>query len=126
MGEPDLGLLTPPEMARRAGQICAAVPALPIIADADTGIYSYLIFNLKKLKGGGNVLNVRRTVKQFMRVGCKGCVIEDQEWPKRAGHMRGKEVISMEEHAAKVLNTDCVYLIKCLIKCDVRFMQQGK
>lgn len=88
LGEPDIGLLTPPEMARKAGQICYSVPTIPIIADADTG--------------GGNVLNVQRTVRQLIAAGCKGCFLEDQEWPKRAGHIRGNEVISMEEHAAKV------------------------
>jgi len=90
LGEPDVGLLTPPEMARKAGQICSAVPQLPIIADADTG--------------GGGVLNVRRTVLQLIKAGCKGCVIEDQVWPKLAGHLRGTDVISMEEHASKVLS----------------------
>ena len=54
------------------------------------------------IPGGGNVLNVQRTVSQLIASGAKGCFLEDQEWPKRAGHMRGKEVISMEEFAAKV------------------------
>ncbi|KAG2436795.1 hypothetical protein HXX76_006319 [Chlamydomonas incerta] len=88
IGEPDLGLLTPPEMARKAGQISGAVPTLPIIADADTG--------------GGNVLNVQRTIRQLITAGCKGCFLEDQAWPKRMGHMRNKEVIGMEEFAAKI------------------------
>jgi methylisocitrate lyase len=52
--------------------------------------------------GGGNVLNVQRTVKQLINVGAKGCFLEDQRWPKRVGHMRNKEVISMEEFAGKV------------------------
>lgn len=52
--------------------------------------------------GGGNVLNVQRTVRQLIAAGCKGCFLEDQEWPKRPGHIRGNEVISMDEHAAKV------------------------
>lgn len=88
LGEPDLGLLTPPEMARKAGQISAAVPSLHIFADADTG--------------GGNVLNVQRTIRQLIAAGCKGCFLEDQAWPKRMGHMRNKEVIEMEEFAAKI------------------------
>eukprot|EP00210_Caulerpa_lentillifera_P006091 g5819.t1 len=75
-------------MARRAGQICSAVPKLPVIADADTG--------------GGGVLNVQRTVRQFIKAGCKGCCIEDQVWPKMSGHLRGKEVISLEEHTSKI------------------------
>lgn len=52
--------------------------------------------------GGGNVLNVQRTVRQLINAGCKGCVLEDQQWPKRAGHLRNKEVVSMEEFAGKV------------------------
>ncbi|GIL74975.1 hypothetical protein Vretifemale_4819 [Volvox reticuliferus] len=88
LGEPDLGLLTPPEMARKAGQIHGAVPSLPVFADADTG--------------GGNVLNVQRTIRQLITSGCKGCFLEDQAWPKRMGHMRNKEVIEMEEFAAKI------------------------
>ncbi|KXZ45184.1 hypothetical protein GPECTOR_57g474 [Gonium pectorale] len=88
LGEPDVGLLTPPEMARKAGQITGAAPSLPTIADADTG--------------GGNVLNVQRTIRQLISAGCKGCFLEDQAWPKRMGHMRNKEVIEMEEFAAKI------------------------
>lgn len=88
LGEPDLGLLTPPEMARKAGQIIYSIPNVPVLVDADTG--------------GGNVLNVQRTVKQLINVGAKGCFLEDQRWPKRVGHMRNKEVISMEEFAGKV------------------------
>ncbi|GLC37057.1 hypothetical protein PLESTM_000536000 [Pleodorina starrii] len=75
-------------MARKAGQITGAVPSLPVIADADTG--------------GGNVLNVQRTVRQLITAGCKGCFLEDQAWPKRMGHMRNKEVIEMDEFAAKI------------------------
>lgn len=89
LGEPDLGLLTPPEMARKAGQIVASVPpTLPVLVDADTG--------------GGNVLNVQRTVRQLMAVGARGAFLEDQRWPKKAGHMRNKEVIDMDAMAAKV------------------------
>lgn len=88
LGEPDLGLLTPPEMARKVGQICTAAPTLTVFADADTG--------------GGNVLNVQRTIKQLIASGAKGCFIEDQEWPKRPGQLRFKEVIPMEEFAGKV------------------------
>lgn len=61
-----------------------------------------LFFLFECRLGGGGVLNVRRTVKQLIKAGCKGCCIEDQVWPKMGGHLRGKEVISMEEHASKV------------------------
>ncbi len=52
--------------------------------------------------GGGNVLNVQRTIKQFIAAGAKGCTLEDQKWPKKSGSVRGKEVIGMDEHIAKV------------------------
>ncbi|GMI89542.1 hypothetical protein like AT1G77060 [Hibiscus trionum] len=81
LGKPDFGLLTPPEMA-------ASAPMIPIIADADTG--------------GGNALNVQRTVKDLIAAGAAGCFLEDQAWPKKCGHMRGKQVIPAEEHAAKI------------------------
>ncbi|KAL3137042.1 hypothetical protein ABBQ32_14203 [Trebouxia sp. C0010 RCD-2024] len=88
LGEPDVGLLTPPEMARKTSQICMSIPQIPVIVDADTG--------------GGNVLNVQRTIKQFIAAGAKGCTLEDQKWPKKSGSVRGKEVIGMDEHIAKV------------------------
>ncbi|CAI9115593.1 OLC1v1016528C1 [Oldenlandia corymbosa var. corymbosa] len=88
LGKPDFGLLTPPEIAERARSVCAAAPLIPIIADADTG--------------GGNALNVQRTVKDLIAAGAAGCFLEDQAWPKKCGHMRGKQVIPAEEHAAKI------------------------
>ncbi|ERN04063.1 hypothetical protein AMTRI_Chr11g156780 [Amborella trichopoda] len=88
LGKPDFGLLTPPEMAETARFVCAAAPGIPIIADADTG--------------GGNALNVQRTVKDLIAAGAAGCFLEDQAWPKKCGHMRGKQVIPAEEHAAKI------------------------
>lgn len=88
LGQPDVGLLTPPEMAERARYITAAAPNIPIIADADTG--------------GGNALNVQRTIKDLIAAGVAGCFLEDQAWPKKCGHMRGKQVIPPEEHAAKI------------------------
>ncbi|KAG2268966.1 hypothetical protein Bca52824_063521 [Brassica carinata] len=78
----------PPEMAAAARSVCSAAPGIPILADADTG--------------GGNALNVQRTVKDLIAAGAAGCFLEDQAWPKRCGHMRGKEVIPAEEHAAKI------------------------
>ncbi|OMO52167.1 Pyruvate/Phosphoenolpyruvate kinase [Corchorus capsularis] len=73
LGKPDFGLLTPPEMAATARTVCAAAPMIPIIADADTG--------------GGNVLNVQRTIKDLIAAGAAGCFLE---------------VIPAEEHAAKI------------------------
>ncbi|CAN6475914.1 unnamed protein product [Victoria cruziana] len=88
LGKPDIGLMTPPEMAAAARTICASAPDIPFIADADTG--------------GGNALNVQRTVQDLIAAGAAGCFLEDQAWPKKCGHMRGKQVITAEEHAAKI------------------------
>ncbi|CAN6458657.1 unnamed protein product [Victoria cruziana] len=92
LGKPDIGLMTPPEMAEAARTICSTVRDIPFIADADTG--------------GGNALNVQRTVQDLIAAGAAGCFLEDQAWPKKCGrkiwHMRGKQVIPAEEHAAKI------------------------
>jgi 2-methylisocitrate lyase-like PEP mutase family enzyme len=77
IGEPDLGLLTQTEMIDQARRVCMSVK-IPIIVDADTGY--------------GNPLNVHRTIKELMAAGAAGCFLEDQAWPKKCGHMRGKRV----------------------------------
>lgn len=87
IGEPDLGLLTQMEMIERARRICMSV-SIPVIVDADTGY--------------GNPLNVIRTVNELIAAGAAGCFIEDQMWPKRCGHMRGKRVIEREEYIQKI------------------------
>ena len=87
IGEPDMGLLTQTEIVDRARQICASVE-IPVIVDADTGY--------------GNPLNVYRTVKQLIDAGAAGCFLEDQLWPKRCGHMRGKNVIERDEYIHKI------------------------
>jgi 2-methylisocitrate lyase-like PEP mutase family enzyme len=87
IGQPDMGLLTQTEMAQRASQICASV-SIPILVDADTGY--------------GNPLNVHRTVSDLMAAGAAGCFLEDQVWPKRCGHMRGKQIVSREEFVHKI------------------------
>jgi 2-methylisocitrate lyase-like PEP mutase family enzyme len=86
-GYPDYGLLTMSEMAENAGRIVAAT-GLPVIADADTGF--------------GNELNVVRTVREYERRGVAGLHIEDQRFPKKCGHLDGKEVIPAEEFVAKI------------------------
>jgi 2-methylisocitrate lyase-like PEP mutase family enzyme len=58
------------------------------MADADTGY--------------GNAVNVHFTVRGFEQAGVSGIMIEDQVWPKRCGHMKGKAVISAEEAADKI------------------------
>jgi 2-methylisocitrate lyase-like PEP mutase family enzyme len=87
IGEPDMGLLTQTEMLERARRVCGAVD-IPIIVDADTGY--------------GNPLNVYRTVKDLMDAGAAGCFLEDQVWPKKCGHMRGKKVIERSEYIHKI------------------------
>lgn len=87
IGEPDMGLLTQTEMVQRARQICQSVE-IPIIVDADTGY--------------GNPLNVYRTVNDLIAAGAAGCFLEDQVWPKRCGHMRGKQIVARDEYLHKI------------------------
>ncbi len=87
LGAPDVGLLTLTEMAECAARIVEAVE-LPVLADGDTGY--------------GNVTNVRRTVQLLEKAGVAAIILEDQVWPKRCGHMAGKDVIPASEMAAKL------------------------
>jgi 2-methylisocitrate lyase-like PEP mutase family enzyme len=87
LGEPDFGILTQTEMLAAAQRICSIGPT-PVIVDADTGY--------------GNAINVIRTVKELIRVGAAGMFLEDQVWPKRCGHMKGKQVIPLEEQLKKL------------------------
>jgi len=87
IGQPDLGLTTLTEMATHARHIASAV-SLPVIADADTGY--------------GNVLNVVRTVREYERAGVAALHIEDQVFPKRCGHIGGKQVIPAKEFSEKI------------------------
>ncbi len=87
IGEPDLGLLTQTEMVERARRICHSVE-IPIIVDADTGY--------------GNPLNVIRTIRELIDAGAAGCFLEDQQWPKKCGHMRGKRVVDRDEYVQKI------------------------
>jgi methylisocitrate lyase len=87
LGEPDFGLLTQTEMSDAARAVCR-VSAAPVIVDADTGY--------------GNPLNVIRTVGDFQEAGAAGVFLEDQVWPKKCGHFEGKQVVPVDEHAAKI------------------------
>jgi len=87
LGEPDVGLLTQTEVLETARRVTAAV-TIGVIVDGDTGY--------------GGPLNVQRMVRELLAMGARGVILEDQRWPKRCGHMRGKEVIPAEEHAAKI------------------------
>src|SRR5579863_8105800 len=88
LGQPDVGLLTMSEMVSRASALAAVVGDLPLIADADTGY--------------GNPINVRRTIREYEHAGVAGLHIEDQVWPKKCGHMEGKQVIPEDEMVQKI------------------------
>jgi methylisocitrate lyase len=87
LGKPDCGLMTFTEVVNHTRNIVNSVD-IPVMADGDTGY--------------GNVVNVVRTVQEFEACGCAGVNLEDQVWPKRCGHMSGKEVIPMEEMICKI------------------------
>jgi 2-methylisocitrate lyase-like PEP mutase family enzyme len=87
LGEPDFGVLTQTEVVGAAQRICSVVDT-PVIVDADTGY--------------GNAVNVIRTVEDLLRAGAAGMFLEDQVWPKRCGHMKGKQVIPLDEHLKKL------------------------
>lgn len=87
LGEPDFGLLTQTEILDVARRVCRSV-SVRVIVDGDTGF--------------GGPLNVIHMVESLIRMGAAGIILEDQTWPKRCGHMRGKSVIPMEEHVAKI------------------------
>lgn len=88
LGLPDFGYLTGAEMADVARRVCQAAPGVAVVVDGDTG--------------HGNALNTRRTVEQFEAAGAAGIFLEDQVWPKRCGHLRGKRVVPSEEWLAKL------------------------
>ncbi len=86
-GLPDLGFLDLTGNVEHVRHIVKAVD-VPLVADADTGY--------------GNAVNVRRTVGEMMDAGVAGVILEDQEWPKRCGHMDEKRVVPAEEHASRI------------------------
>ena len=87
LGAPDIGLMTSTEMANLASRITGAI-SIPVIADADTGY--------------GNTVNVRHTAKLYMRAGVAAIQLEDQEFPKRCGHLDGKQVVSEADMVDKI------------------------
>ncbi len=88
LAEPDFGILTQTEMLEVARRVVPAAGRLPILVDGDTG--------------GGGVVNVQRLVKELVAIGASGVFLEDQVWPKRCGHMRGKAIVPIEEHVEKI------------------------
>ena len=87
LGVPDIGLVSFSEMKERVSNICNSID-IPVVADADTGY--------------GNSLNTMRTVKDYIRSGASGLILEDQVWPKKCGHMKGKAVIPIDEMESKI------------------------
>lgn len=87
LGMPDFGFLNAGETIDNARRIINSVD-IPILVDIDTGY--------------GNPLNVWRTVTDLEKLGAGGIFLEDQVWPKRCGHMKGKSVISKEDYVQKL------------------------
>ncbi len=87
LGRPDIGLVSMSEVAQTVAMIRDRVAA-HLIVDADTGY--------------GNALNVARTVREFERVGANAIQIEDQDFPKRCGHLDGKALIPAVEMCGKI------------------------
>ncbi len=86
-GMPDYGFIGATETVDNARHICRAV-SVPVIVDSDTGY--------------GNALSVWKIVKELESAGAAGIFLEDQKWPKRCGHMQGKEIIPQEEYTEKL------------------------
>ena len=87
IGYPDLALATATEMQANAAAIAAAV-GVPVIADADTGY--------------GGTMNMRRTIREYERAGVAAVHIEDQQFPKRCGHLDDKRVVPIDEMTQKI------------------------
>ena len=87
LGMPDYGFIGLSETTDNARRISNAI-SVPLIVDVDTGY--------------GNALTVRKLVQELESAGASGVFLEDQKWPKRCGHMKGKDIISKEEYAEKL------------------------
>jgi methylisocitrate lyase len=86
-GVPDIGLLSRDEVVRLAGYVAHSVK-IPVIVDADTGF--------------GEGEDVARTIRELEKAGLAGCHIEDQEFPKRCGHLAGKTIVDLEMMTARI------------------------
>lgn len=87
LGRPDLGLVTASELVDTTAQICDRI-SIPLIVDGDTGF--------------GNALTLQRLVRQVERAGAAAIQIEDQSFPKRCGHMAGKQVVPLAEATGRI------------------------
>jgi methylisocitrate lyase len=86
-GMPDIGLLTMSEVVTLAGYVANAVK-IPVVVDADTGF--------------GGTENVSRAIRELEAAGLAGCHIEDQEFPKRCGHLAGKSIVDPDEIVVRI------------------------
>ncbi|MGB1626799.1 MAG: isocitrate lyase/PEP mutase family protein, partial [Miltoncostaeaceae bacterium] len=88
LGLPDFGYLSQTEVVDAARDLIAAVPGTPVVVDADTGY--------------GNALSAARTARLLHAAGAGGMILEDQQWPKRCGHMDGKRITDRADWLAKI------------------------
>jgi methylisocitrate lyase len=88
LGEPDIGIVNQSHMADVAKRVCAAVPDMCVVVDADTGY--------------GDNRDVQRTTELWESAGASGMFLEDQVWPKKCGHMDGKQVVPVTEWLDKL------------------------
>ena len=86
-GKPDYGIISSTEMISAIKNILDVI-SVPLVVDLDTGY--------------GNAVNVMKNVKEVCRLGAAGFILEDQVWPKRCGHMDGKQVIETSEYIEKL------------------------
>ena len=86
-GKPDYGIISSTEMISVISNILNII-SVPLVVDLDTGY--------------GNALNVINNVKKVCELGAAGFILEDQVWPKRCGHMDGKQVIESSEYIEKL------------------------
>lgn len=87
LGIPDIGLFTLTELAEETARLSSAM-SIPLIVDADTGF--------------GEAVNVQRTVTELVRAGAAAIQLEDQQLPKRCGHLSGKVLVSPETMVSKL------------------------
>ncbi len=88
LAAPDIGILSRQQMVDQAGRIAGAVPSLPVIADAETGY--------------GDLSQVAETVREFEKAGVAALFMEDQQDPKRCGHLEGRQLVPTDEMLEKL------------------------
>ena len=84
---PDTGLISFGEMVDQLRSITQSV-SIPVLADGDTGY--------------GNAVNIKRTVREYAAAGAACVMIEDQVWPKRCGHTKGKQIVDFDEACSRI------------------------